>query len=67
MKPAKKAPSEPTRARARTSSRGFTAEERAAMREHVRWEERELFPRAEALLDLPRLQEALHRPAEVTP
>ena len=36
MKPAKKAPSEPTRARARTSSRGFTAEERAAMRERAR-------------------------------
>lgn len=38
-----------------------------AMREHVRWEERELFPRAEALLDLPRLHEALQRSAEVTP
>ena len=38
-----------------------------AMREHVRWEERELFPRAEALLDLARLEHALQRPAEPTP
>lgn len=36
-----------------------------AMREHVRWEERELFPQAQALLDLPRLEEALQRPFEV--
>jgi hypothetical protein len=36
-----------------------------AMRSHVRWEERELFPRAQALLDLPRLEQALQRPFEV--
>jgi hypothetical protein len=30
-----------------------------AMREHVRWEERELFPLAERLLDLPALQAQL--------
>jgi hypothetical protein len=35
-----------------------------AMRDHVRWEERELFPRAEALLDLAPLEDALQRPAE---
>lgn len=38
-----------------------------AMREHVRWEERALFPRAEALLDLASLEEALQRPAELAP
>lgn len=36
-----------------------------AMREHVRWEERELFPRAEALVDLAPLAEGLHRPVEI--
>lgn len=36
-----------------------------AMRRHVQWEERELFPQAQALLDLPRLEQALQRPFEV--
>ena len=31
-----------------------------AMREHVQWEERHLFPLAERLLDLPRLAASLH-------
>ncbi len=35
MKPSKKASPEAARSRERTSSRGFTAEERAAMREHA--------------------------------
>lgn len=39
----------------------------AAMRDHVRWEESELFPRAEALLDLAPLENALQRPVELAP
>lgn len=36
----------------------------AAMRDHVKWEERFLFPRAEQLLDLAGLAVALQRPEE---
>jgi hemerythrin-like domain-containing protein len=35
-----------------------------ALRAHVQWEERELFPRAERLLDLASLREALQRAEE---
>ena len=38
-----------------------------AMRAHVQWEERRLFPLAEQLLDLPHIQRGLHAAAHATP
>lgn len=38
-----------------------------AMRAHVQWEERHLFPLAERLLDLPGIERGLHAAAQTTP
>jgi hemerythrin-like domain-containing protein len=38
-----------------------------AMRAHVQWEERHLFPLAEQLLDLPHIERGLHAAVHATP